>query len=271
MASFIEFAGAEQQKILQLRARAKEEVIKRDAFTVGWQLDKAQSTLITFKGFESGYKPSEVSGLPRLYYDRTKPYTLQVPFYNKYQPVTVLNKPRAYIIPQGWWKVIERLKANNVVMQPINNDTLISVQVYHIEEYKASQRPYEGHHPNSEVRLGVSSRRIRFRKGDWYIPMNQAANRFLTETLEPVAEDSYFKWNFFDAVLQQKEGYSDYHFEDVAAGYLKSNRELKQKLEARRRQDTTFAQSAGAQLNFIYQNSPWIEPAYLTYPVYRVL
>ncbi len=270
MQSFIEFAGAEQQQILELRARAKEEVIKRDSFTVGWKLDKAKSRMITFKGYESGYKPSEVSGLPRLYYDRSKPYTLQVPFYNQYQPVTIVNKPKAYIIPQGWWKVVERLKANHVVMQAINKDTLMNVQVYRIEDYKASLRPYEGHHPNSDIKLSVTSRSIRFRKGDWYIPMNQAANRFLIETLEPAAEDSYFKWNFFDAILQQKEGYSDYHFEDVAADYLKSNNELQQQLEARRRQDTAFAQNAGAQLNFIYQHSPWIEPAYLTYPVYRV-
>lgn len=270
MRSFIEFAGIEQRKILELRARAKEEVIRKNSFTIGWQLDKARSTMITFKGYESGYKPSEISGLPRLYYDRTKPYTLQVPFYNWYESVTVVNKPNAYIIPQGWWKVVERLRANNVAIQPINNDTIINVQVYRIEDYKASQRPYEGHHPNSDIKLSAALRSIRFRKGDWYIPMNQLANRFLIETLEPAAEDSYFKWNFFDAILQQKEGYSDYHFEDVAAGYLKSNRELQQKLEARRRQDTTFAQSAGAQLNFIYRNSPWIEPAYLTYPVYRV-
>lgn len=270
MRSFIELAGTERRRILELRAFAKNEVTKRDSFTVGWKLDKAKSKLITFKGYESGYKPSEVSGLPRLYYDRTKPYTVQVPFYNQYQSVTVINKPKAYIIPQGWWKVVERLKANHVVMQPINNDTLISVQVYRIEEYKTSLRPYEGHHPNSEIKLGTFSRLIRFRKGDWYIPMNQAANRFLIETLEPVAEDSYFKWNFFDAILQQKEGYSDYHFEDVAAGYLKSNTALQQKLQARRLQDSSFAQSAGAQLNFIYQNSPWIEPAYLTYPVYRI-
>ncbi|MGN7784544.1 M14 family metallopeptidase [Niabella sp. 22666] len=270
MRSFIEFAGAEQGQILELRARAKEEVIRKNSFTIGWQLDKARSTMITFKGYESGYKPSEISGLPRLYYDRTKPYTLQVPFYNNYQPTAIVNKPKAYIIPQGWWKVVERLRANNVAMQPINNDTTINVQVHRIEDYKASQRPYEGHHPNSDIKLSAVLRSIRFRKGDWYIPMNQVANRFLIETLEPAAEDSYFKWNFFDAILQQKEGYSDYHFEDVAAGYLKSNRELQQKLEARRRQDTTFAQSAGAQLNFIYQNSPWIESAYLTYPVYRV-
>jgi len=270
MSSFIEFASAERQKILELRALAKEEVSRRETFTVCWQPDHTQSTTITFKGYESGYKPSEVSGLLRLYYDPTKPYTLQVPFYNNYKPAAVVSKPKAYIIPQGWWKVIERLKANNIAMQPVKSDTVINVDVYTIENYKAAPRPYEGHHPNSEVKLRVTSRPIQFRKGDWYIPMNQAANRFLIETLEPVAEDSYFKWNFFDAILQQKEGYSDYHFEDVAAEYLKSNTELQQRLEYRRRQDTIFAQSAAAQLNFIYQNSPWIEPAYLMYPVYRV-
>ena len=46
-----------------------------------------------------------------------------------------------------------------------------------------------------------------FRKGDWVIELNQPANRFLMETLEPQAEDSYFAWNFFDAILGQKEGF----------------------------------------------------------------
>ena len=52
--------------------------------------------------------------------------------------------------------------------------------------------------------------------------MNQVANRFLIETLEPQAEDSYFAWNFFDGILGQKEGYSAYAFEDIAADYLKN-------------------------------------------------
>jgi hypothetical protein len=28
-----------------------------------------------FKGYEGKYKPSEISGKPRLYYDRNKPFT----------------------------------------------------------------------------------------------------------------------------------------------------------------------------------------------------
>jgi hypothetical protein len=100
--------------------------------------------------------------------------------------------------------------------------------------------------------------------------MNQVANRFLIETLEPTAADSYFAWNFFDPILGQKEGYSGYAFEDIAADYLKTNPDLKSKLEQRRASDTTFAKNGRAQLNFIYENSPWVEPDYLRYPVYRI-
>jgi hypothetical protein len=144
------------------------------------------------------------------------------------------------------------------------------VEAYRIDEYKTMPRQYEMHHLNTEVKISSKIRKVSFRKGDYYIPMNQAANRFLIETLEPQSEDSYFAWNYFDAILGQKEGFSAYSFEDIAAGYLKNNPEIKQKLNQRVATDTAFAKSGRAQLNFVYEHSPWYEPAYLQYPVYRV-
>jgi hypothetical protein len=181
-----------------------------------------------------------------------------------------IRKPDAYIVPQGWWKVIDLLKLNKIQMSQFNRDTTIEVEVYRIDDYKTQPRPYEMHHVNSDVKLSASKQRVKFRKGDWFIPMNQVANRFLIETLEPQAEDSYFAWNFFDGILGQKEGYSAYAFEDIAADYLKNNADLRSKLEARRATDTAFAKNGRAQLNFVYQNSPWFEPQYLRYPIYRV-
>jgi hypothetical protein len=101
--------------------------------------------------------------------------------------------------------------------------------------------------------------------------MNQIANRFLIEVLEPQAPDSYFAWNFFDAILGQKEGFSDYAFEETAPDFLKKNPDVKNKLENRKMTDTAFARSASAQLNFIYQHTPYYEPAHMNYPVYRVI
>jgi hypothetical protein len=238
---------------------------------LAWKLDRSQSTQITYKGYQSGHKQSEVSGQPRLYYDRSKPFTVQVPFYNYYRDTLSVEKPKAYIIPQGWWKVTDRLQANNVIMRRLDRDTTIEVQWYKVESYQSSPRPYEGHHPNNQTKLSTNTKTMTFRKGDWYIPMNQPANRFLIETLEPQGEDSYFVWNFFDPILGQKEGYSDYSFEDIAANYLKTHPDLRAKLDQRKASDTAFASNGRAQLDFVFGNSPYFEPAYLQYPVYRVV
>jgi hypothetical protein len=164
----------------------------------------------------------------------------------------------------------ELLQLNKVNLWQLKKDTAIDVEVYKIEDYKSSARQYEMHHLNTDVKTSSVLQSVLFKKGDWYIPMNQIANRFLIETLEPQAEDSYFAWNYFDAILGQKEGYSAYAFEDIAADFLKNNPAIKTKLEQRRSADTVFAKDGRAQLNFVYQNSPWFEPDYLRYPVYRV-
>lgn len=271
MQAFIEFAVHNSEEIKAVRKKAKESVKSFIDFPLNWTLDKSKFREVTYKGFEAGRKPSEISGLPRLYYDRNKPYEKQVKIFNHFNPQIVLKKPDAYIIPQGWWKVIDLLKLNKVEMRQLKKDSMIEVQVYKIEDYKTSPRQYEMHHLNSDVKVSTILQTLGFKKGDWYIPMNQVANRFLMEVLEPQTEDSYFAWNYFDAILSQKEGYSAYVFEDIAADYMKKNPEIKTKLEQRRASDTTFAKNARAQLNFVYQNSLWNEPAFMRYPVYRVV
>lgn len=271
MQCFIDFTEKNSEKIKTLRNQAKQFVKTAVEFPLTWSLDRSQSSKRTYKGYTAGRKPSEVSGLPRLFYDRSKPYEKEVPFYNYYKPGNFIQKPKAYIIPQGWNRVIELLKINKVMMTRLKKDSLIEVEVYRIDDYKTAPRQYEMHHINSDIKTSMSIQKIQFRKGDYYIPMNQIANRFLMETLEPTAADSYFAWNFFDGILGQKEGYSGYVFEDIAADYLKSNADLKNKLEQRRITDTAFAKNGRAQLNFVYENSPWFEPDYLRYPVFRVI
>lgn len=271
MVSFIEFTSANSKEIKSLRNQTIAKEISQKEFTIGWKHNPDKFQYYLFKGFEAGYKKSEVSGLDRLYYDRNKPYEKQIPIYNQFDAEIVVKKPQAYIIPQGWWKVVDLLKLNQVEMKQLEKDTEIEVEVYKIENYEAAPVAYESRHINSKVEISKTIQKRQFRKGDWYIPMNQKANRFLMETLEPQATDSYFAWNFFDGILQQKEGFSPYVFEDIAAQYLKENPELRKKLEAKKNSDSEFAQNAYAQLYFVYQHSPWIEPEFMQYPVYRVM
>src|SRR6187401_1208255 len=270
MKSFIDFTAKNSEKIKQLRDQTKKSVRTQAEFPIAWTLDRSQSSKRIYKGYTANRKPSDISGQPRLFYDRTKPYEKEIPFYNFYTPSALIKKPKAYIIPQGWWTVIDLLKANKVKMSQLKKDSTIEVEVYRIDDYKTAARQNEMHHINSDVKTSFTVKHMKFKKGDYYIPLNQVANRFLIETMEPTASDSYFAWNFFDGILGQKEGYSGYAFEGIAADYLKNNPNLKAKLDQRVAADTAFAKNGRAQLNFVYENSPWVEPDYLKYPVYRV-
>ncbi len=269
MRSFISFTSKNSEAIKQLRSQTKASVKNQTEFPLSWSLNRNKFDEVTFKGFEAIRKPSTISGQPRLYYDRSKPYEKKINYFNFFDSKTIVTKPLAYIIPQGWYSVLDLLKINKVQMSQFIKDTLVEVEVYRIEDYKSGARPYEMHHLNNEVKLSSSIQTIKFRKGDYYISMNQEANRFLMEVLEPQAEDSYFSWNYFDGILGQKEGYSGYAFEEIAEQYLKDNPLIKEKLEQRRITDSAFAKNGAAQLNFIYQNSPYYEPDHLRYPVFR--
>ncbi|WP_127126522.1 M14 family metallopeptidase [Pseudoflavitalea rhizosphaerae] len=271
MQCFINFTSQYSEQIKTLRDQTKKATAIQSSFPIAWQADKQVSIPVTYKGYGSGMKSSEVSGLPRLYYDRTKPWTKEIPYFHQYNVKTTVEKPKAYIIPQGWWKVIGLLKLNRIKMRRLTNDSTINVEAYRIESYTASSRPYELHHNNSEVKISSRNLTKTFRKGDYYIPLDQAGNRFLVEVLEPQAPDSYFAWNFFDGILSQKEGFSSYAFEDKAADYLKEHPELRTRLNEKKAADTAFGKSAFAQLDFIFKNSPWYEPGHMQYPVYRVV
>ncbi|WCT12655.1 M14 family zinc carboxypeptidase [Mucilaginibacter jinjuensis] len=255
----------------QLKQQVDASVAKQKTFALNWDLDQEHFDTITFKGYEFGHKPSEISGLPRLYYDRNKPYTKTIKYYNTYKATAFADKPVAYIIPQAWGKVIDLFKLNKVAMHRLSHDTTLNLQMYYIADYKTGQRPYEGHYLHSDVKLNPIQSSIKFYAGDYVVYTNQAINRYIVETLEPQGVDSFFAWNFFDSVLGQKEHYSDYVFEDTAAEYLKNNPDLQKKLEAEKAKNPKLAASASMQLEFVYHNSPWFEKTYLRYPVSRLL
>ena len=98
-----------------------------------------------------------------------------------------------------------------------------------------------------------------------------APARYLMETLEPQATDSFFTWGFFDSVLQQKEHYSDYVFEDLAADLLRRDPALRQRLEQLKAANPAFAANGPAQLEWVYQSSAYHEAGHNRYPVARWL
>lgn len=255
----------------KIKAQADEQTKTQKSFALNWELDKSSFDTISFKGFTAGHKPSEVSGLPRLFYDRTKPFTKNIRYYDTYKATVFADKPAAYIIPQAWGKVIDLMERNGVKTFKLKTDTTLAVQVYYIADYKTPSRPFEGHYLHGNVKVSVKEASIKYYAGDVVVYTDQPMNRYIVETLEPQGVDSFFAWNFFDSVLGQKESFSDYVFEDIAADLLKKDPELKQQLEAEKAKNAELAKSAAAQLNFIYRNSRYFEPTFLRYPVGRMI
>ncbi|MEO9022616.1 MAG: M14 family metallopeptidase [Ginsengibacter sp.] len=270
LVTMIQQAGINGKELLAIRKAAVAGTIRQESFPLSWKLDTTQFRMIPFEGFEAGYKKSEATGLPVLFYDHDKPFSKEVKYKDVFLPQQIITKAKTYIVPQGWWAVIDLLKINGVKMERLKKDSIIEVNAYHIENLKSLPRAYEKHHRNYEVSVVSKKEKIQFLKGDYLISLNQPANRYITEALEPTGDDGFFSWNFFDAILQEKEGYSEYRWNGIAEQYLKDHPELKKELESKKQSYSTFAKNASAQFEFIYKKSPWYEPAHLRYPVYRV-
>src|SRR5690606_8827490 len=223
-----------------------------------------------FKGYEAERMVSEITGLPRLKYDRERPFVRETPYRDQYLPKDTVSVPEAYIIGQSHTRVMERLDANKFRYYKLERDTILKVEAYKIVDYATRKAPYEGHYLHYDTRVDKSMREIRFRAGDFVVPTAQPGIRYLLETLEPIGVDSFFNWNFFDAFLQRKEGFSPYVFEDLALELLERDSLLRQQFGTKVKLDLNFAHNWYAQLDWIYQRSKYAEAAHMAYPVYRL-
>ncbi len=269
LSSVITFCKERGNEINMIHNDANTNVSTQNIFPLNWQLDTTQFEWISFRGFEAKHKLSEISGQQRLYYDRSKPFTKIVKYFNTYNSTTTVTAPEYYIIPQAYSKVIERFEWNQIAMERLTKDTMLTVDAYYIEEYKSGETPYESHYLHRNVKVRNSTQNIQYYKGDYVVQTNQSSNRYIVETLEPEGGDSFFAWNFFDGILQQKEWFSDYIFEEKADSLLKADPLLKAELLEKQKSDTAFAHDHFAQLYFIYFRSPYMEKTYNRYPVTR--
>ncbi|MCB0600158.1 MAG: M14 family metallopeptidase [Saprospiraceae bacterium] len=267
----LEILTEQGSKIRALREEAKQLAREQQDFPVAWELDLNQKDSILFSGYEATYKPSLVTGQKRMYYDHSKPYRKYIPFYNTYIPSRTIHRPEAYLLPQAYDDIIDRLRWNGVQMRQLTADTTLELEMYSITDFRSPSNPYEGHYLHTKVAVLAQTRSWNYHKGDYVIPTDQPAVRFIIETLEPEATDSYFAWNYFDAILGQKEYFSSYVFEDTAADLLAKDPQLAAEFEAKKQADADFAANARAQLNFVYQHSPYYEKTFRLYPVGRIL
>ncbi|WP_339700360.1 M14 family metallopeptidase [uncultured Marixanthomonas sp.] len=270
MKSMINIVDKDAELIHQLRNSNQLTYKAGVSYPVQWQIDSSKTSTRDFKGYEGEMIDSKITSSKRLKYDRNKPYTKKITYYDYFKPKKSVTIPESYIIPKGYWNVIDLLKQNKIKLEKVKKDTVITAEVYKIETYETVKTPYEGHYLHYNTEVSSKTEDIKVKKGDYIAKTDQEGVRYLVETLEPTATDSFFNWNFFDAILQQKEGFSPYVWEDKAELFLNENPSLKKEFETKKENDSNFANNWYAQLDWIHKQSPNYETSHLRYPIVRV-
>lgn len=266
-----EFVAENGESIRSSREKANQETLEMTEYPIQFELDTTQYQQISFKGFATSDSiVDRVTGLKRFGYDQNQPYNEKIKYFDHYTVTETVEIPEIYIIPQAWTEAIERLQLNGVEMTRLKQDSTMLVQVDYISDYQTVSTPTNGHYFHTQVSTESQLQSLQFYAGDYLVPTRQARLKYVVECLEPKAQDSFFRWNFFDEVLEAREYFSNYGFEENALKYLNEHPDFKKKLEEKRQSDPDFASDHHAQLQYIYDNSEWKEKSYKRYPVAKL-
>ena len=269
--TLVEVSYDQKSEIKDARTKTTQQFLNSKTYPLNFKVDSSAYTSFNFLGYELDHITSEVTQLPRIKFRKDKPFKEEVKYYNTFKPSDSVTIPKAYIIPKQWVEVIELMKWNNITYERFAEDTLVEVEQYRIEDYDTRRAPYEGHYLHSNTKISSELIEKKFSQGDVWVSVKQPGLRYLIETLEPTGVDSFFNWNFFDSILQQKENFSPYVFEDLALEIFEDHPELKARFIEKQIEDSAFAKNWYAQLDWIHKHSSYYEEAHLAYPIVRVL
>jgi hypothetical protein len=267
----LDFTVKHGAQIQQLRRAAKDAGRTRAEWPVHWVMDEENTSTFRFKGYEAKYKPSVLGDYARLYYDRSSPWERDITYYNRFKADVTVAAPKAYVIPQAWVEAIERMELNGVRMERVSEDRVQDVAYYHVASVSSRPTAYEGHMFHDDVQLEKRRASVQLRSGDVIVSLDQDKARYIVETLEPLAHDSFFRWGFFNSVLEKKEAYSDYVFEDEAEQLLLDEPALAAKFAEWKAANPSLLSNQEAVLDFVFAHcDKYREPEWRRYPVFMV-
>ncbi len=269
----IAWTKTNKDKVKKAREAAFQLQQQEQSFPFQFRPDTSAQDSILFKGYAHNYTPSSLTAQDRLLYDTNKPYEKYIPHQFRFYAEKEAKLPAYYVVGGQEKAVIGRLIQNEVEFHRLTSDTVIpQLTRFYVDEFSSAATPYEGHFLHQKVAVTEQqAKNFSLKKGDILIPTNQRNKLFIAAVLEPEMEDSYFRWNFFDSYLMQKEYFSPYIFEEIAVQFLAENPEIEKAYRAKQKEDETFAANRWAQLYWIYKRTPHFEAdTFRVLPVYKI-
>ncbi|MFQ5462397.1 MAG: M14 family metallopeptidase [Phycisphaerae bacterium] len=223
-----------------------------------------------FKGVSFTTEESEVSGVPRIIYDASKPIDIATVWHNKTQPGVQICPPLGYLVPAEWTEVIDRVRYHGLQAARLDEPVTMAVESYRFKNVTYAKAPYEG-----RFRVSFDVEPIResrhYAAGSLYVPLEQRDARVVMHLFEPQAPDSLVSWGFFHPIFERKEYAEHYTLEKLARKMLANDPSLKQEFEQKLAADKEFAADPRARLLFFYRRSPYWDQTQYVYPVGRAI
>jgi hypothetical protein len=270
---------------LDLLAREKDSLRKavvqdqeRRPHTIPLAFERDNSVVaqkVPFKGISSERYQGQVSGEEVVRWTgQAVTETIPEVFISK--PTTLIVPPAAYIIPQAWSDVVERIALHGIEVEQINEPLSTLAEFYHLpgaaiaEPSDWTPNPFEGHiriDPGEPEKQLIE---ITFPVGSYRISTDQPLGELIVLMLEPEAPDSFLQWGFFLEIFTRTEYAEAYVLEPLAQRMLENDAELKERFQQKLASDEAFAKSQYQRLMWFYEQTPFYDEQYLLYPVARI-
>ena len=274
MAETLELLAREKGSLR--KAREQDQQRRPQLIPLGFERDKSASAQkVPFKGIGSERYQGPVSGGEVVRWTG-QAVTEMIPevFINK--PTAMIEPPVAYIIPQAWSDVVERIALHGIEVTQIKEPLSTRAEVYRLpgagiaEPSEWTPNPFEGHIRIDPGELDMQLIEATFPVGSYRISTDQPLGELLVLMLEPQAPDSFLQWGFFLEIFTRTEYAEAYVLEPLAQKMLENDAELKNRFEQKLANDEAFAGSRYQRLMWFYEQTPFYDEQYLLYPVARI-
>lgn len=234
-------------------------------FAIGMEM-APEKRPFTYEGWEMTSRKSEVTGQDVPVYARTR-RSYQTTIKEALKVVKEVTVPQAYVMEPGMSRIAAKLREHGITVERLGAETELEVTAYRVATIAFQQQPFQNHHPASGTFTTEKLVR-RFPAGSFVVPGAQAETAVLTYLLEPESGEGLFYWNYFDWIVEEKEGPEGWTMEQWAAEMLKDPA-IRAEYESRIAKDSELAKDARKRLRFFYEKSPWFDREVGLYPVFR--
>ena len=135
-----------------------------------------------------------------------------------------------------------------------------------VADYSFDKAPFEG-----RFRVSASFEYVPATNVDldgWFeVSTEQKSGELAVHLLHPEAPDSFFAWGEFNTIFQRTEYMENYALIPFAEKMLSEDSKMAAAFNKKIKQDKAFANNPAARLNWLYEQSPFYDQAYLKYPI----